>query len=79
MLACVAGRLVQCVYNVNDACALHDHGQLYNGAAVAAAAAAAAAVTLSAIHFLASAGCVVAAQAAGLAEQAKRMPWKGAH
>ncbi|WIA44277.1 hypothetical protein OEZ86_007085 [Tetradesmus obliquus] len=35
------------------------------------------AVTLSAIHFLTAAGCVMAAQAAGLAEKAKRMPWKG--
>jgi hypothetical protein len=36
-----------------------------------------AAVTLSAIHFLTAAACVTAAQAAGLAEKAKSMPWKG--
>ncbi|WIA13747.1 hypothetical protein OEZ85_007298 [Tetradesmus obliquus] len=34
------------------------------------------AVTLSAVHFLTAAGCVILAQAAELAEKAERMPWK---
>ncbi|WIA15634.1 hypothetical protein OEZ85_002261 [Tetradesmus obliquus] len=34
------------------------------------------AVTLSGIHSLAAAGCVMAAQAAGLAEKTKSVPWK---